>query len=299
MIQLYPSSLRAFLLFVFLIALSSCSKFDKEEPIPSYISIASIELVIPDSLKSKQGSASAKISDAWIFIDDKLQGIYELPATFPVLAQGNVRVKIKPGVIQNGIGSTRPIYPFYDEYTENATLIPEQVTSFKPTVRYLPYTKFVWMENFESAAISLVKTSNSDTTFKSITDTNLVFEGQKSMGIFVDDAHPVFECKSNAAFVLNTNGLPVFLELNYKTNTPIEIGLIANNPAAIITIPALTLNATKDNNNSLYWNKIYINLTDFLGDNFQATNFNVYFRVEKPSGNGISEVYLDNIKLIQ
>ena len=65
------------------ILLNSCSKFDKEEPIPSYISIRKIDLVVPDSLKDKQGSASASISDAWIYIDDKLQGVYQLPAKFP------------------------------------------------------------------------------------------------------------------------------------------------------------------------------------------------------------------------
>ena len=96
----------------------SCSKFDKEEAVPSYISIPAIKLIVPDSLKSQQGTASAKISDAWVYINDVLQGVYELPAKFPVLKEGSNTIKIRAGIKQNGIGSTRPIYPFFNDYIE-------------------------------------------------------------------------------------------------------------------------------------------------------------------------------------
>jgi hypothetical protein len=281
------------------ILLISCSKFDKAEPIPSYISVSSIDLIVPDSLKTLQGTSSAKISDAWVFIDDKLQGIYELPAKFPVLQEGTFSVKIKPGIKQNGIGSTRPIYPFYTEQTESVTLSKEKITNLKANVYYRDFTQFVWKENFEGAAVSLTKTSNSDTTYKITTDPQHVFEGQKSLVGYLDETHRLFEYRSTLPFVLNTNGLPVFLELNYKTNSPIDIGFLANSSVGVLTQPVLTLNATFNDNNELYWNKIYINLTDFIGDYYQSDNFNILFRVEKPAGAGNSVFYLDNIKLVQ
>ncbi len=297
--QLYSFVLTSILVFFSSILLISCNKLDKEEPIPSYITITGIELIVPDSLKTLQGTASAKISDAWVFLDDQLQGIYELPAKFPVLKEGQFTLKIKPGIKQNGIGSTRPIYPFYDEHIESITLNKEKITSVTAKVHYRSFTNFVWKESFEGAAVSLTKTANSDTIFKITSDPQLVFEGQKSLVGVLDENHPLFEYKSTQSFVLNSNGTPVFLELNYKTNSPIDIGFLANSTAATLTQPVLTLNATFNDSNELYWNKIYINLTDFLGDYYQSDNFNILFRVQKPAGSGNSVFYLDNIKLVQ
>ena len=104
MIKFYPAFLRAFPVVLFLLVLVSCNKFDKEERVPSYISIPAIEFIVPDSLKADQGTASAKITDAWIYLDDKLKGIFELPAKFPLLNEGEHSLKVFPGIKQNGIG---------------------------------------------------------------------------------------------------------------------------------------------------------------------------------------------------
>ena len=59
---------------------SSCSKKDLEAEIPAYISIDDITLTTD---LATQGSAAENITDAWVFINDNLVGVYELPATFP------------------------------------------------------------------------------------------------------------------------------------------------------------------------------------------------------------------------
>lgn len=278
--------------------LSSCAKFDKEEPIPCYISIPSIQLVVPDSLKGTQGTASAKISDAWVYIDDKFQGTYELPAKFPVLKEGAHTIKIKAGIKENGIGSTRPAYPFYTEYYQDVFLNQDSFTVMHPIVYYRSYTSFVWKENFEGVATTVKITDNSDTSFKLINNPLNVFEGQKSLYGAMDNNRPILEFKTSNAYELNTSGVPVFLELNYKCNSPIFIGFIANSSLLNYTQPVITLNPTVEGT-EMYWNKIYINLSDFLGDYYQASNFNIVFRCEKSENIGLSEIYLDNIKLLQ
>lgn len=298
MIKIYSAILRSFLVISLLIFQSSCEKFDKEEPIPSYISVPSIQLIVPDSLKSIQGSASAKISDAWFFVDDKFQGTYELPAKFPVLKEGYHKLKIKAGIKENGIGSTRPAYPFYTEYTEEVNLTKDSIISIRPKVNYLSYTNFVWKENFEGVATTLKVSDYSDTTFKLVNAPSLIFEGQKSLYGAVDANRRVLEIKSSSAFVLNTSGNPVFLELNYKCNSPLYIGFTANTSLINISQPVITLNPTIDGAD-LVWNKIYINLSDFLGEYYQASNFNIVFRFEKSDNVAVSEMYLDNIKLLQ
>src|SRR5687767_2026929 len=76
---------------------------DKEEPVPSYIHIDSISL---NSIYSTQGTSDHKITDAWVFVNEQYVGVYELPATFPVLYEGTQNIRIKAGIKKNGISAT-------------------------------------------------------------------------------------------------------------------------------------------------------------------------------------------------
>ena len=88
---------------------SSCQKTFKAET-PSYLNIEKIDLLISNA---SQGTVSNKISDAWVFADDNFLGVYEMPATFPVLINGVHSLKIIPGIKDNGIAASRVQYPFY------------------------------------------------------------------------------------------------------------------------------------------------------------------------------------------
>ena len=74
-------------------ALSACEIINPDEKIPGYIYIDSI--IVKTNL-GYQGSNSQNISDVWINIEDetenKLLGIYQLPAKFPVLKTGKIKI---------------------------------------------------------------------------------------------------------------------------------------------------------------------------------------------------------------
>ncbi|MBL0049748.1 MAG: hypothetical protein IPP32_16835 [Bacteroidetes bacterium] len=296
MIRIYSAFIIAFLCSILFFGLASCSKFDKEEPIPAYIQINAIDLIVPDSLKSLQGSNSSKIVDAWVYLDDRLQGIYELPAKFPVLKDGDYNLRIKAGIKENGIGSTRPIYPFYTEFASSIKLEKEKITSVSPSVYYKSYTNFLWKENFDGITVSLTKRPSSDT---SLTLVSNAFDGTNSMAGYLDANHNTFEYASEKAFVLPTNNTSVFLEMNFKTNAPIMVGFIAIVAGVEYPQPVVTLNPTNDDFSILTWNKIYVNLTGTLEYFAAADNFKIYFRVEKPADGTNAEFYLDNIKLVK
>ena len=57
------------------IIISSCQKEDVGG-VPAYIKINSIEL---------ENNTTSYITDAWVYINGQLQGVYELPSKFPVL----------------------------------------------------------------------------------------------------------------------------------------------------------------------------------------------------------------------
>ncbi len=90
--------------------LTSCYKFDGDQTIPAYLKI---DTVLLKTYYPEQGSNSNAIKDVWVYVNDQQIGAFELPAMFPVLAMGNQKLEIRPGIKVNGISSTRAPYPFY------------------------------------------------------------------------------------------------------------------------------------------------------------------------------------------
>ncbi len=119
--------------FIFAL-LGACELYNPTEPIPAYIHIDKIGLTT--SADGSQGSNSSKITDAWVYIDERLIGCFELPVTFPVLYEGSHQLKIRAGIKVNGIAATRAPYPFYEAYTQSVDLQKGTKITVSPTVKY-------------------------------------------------------------------------------------------------------------------------------------------------------------------
>jgi len=296
MIRYLQTHTNLFLLLAISLIISSCEIINPEETIPSYIRINQIDL------KSEygQGTSSHKITDAWIYVDDELIGAFELPATFPVLSEGNHEIIIKPGIELNGIAPTRAIYPFYRPIIKNINLSKDSIivldSLFTLKTAYYGDTKFPWsnvgQEDFEESGVSIDSTYRSET---GITVTSLdVFEGNNSGLVTLYDSINFFEAKSIEAFDLPGGGSYVFLELNYKTNNHFTVGVFANNlfTGESSQHPIFVINPNNE------WNKIYINLTPTVSRETQALDFNIFFGALLDDDVGKAEIYFDNIKLV-
>ena len=117
------------ILILFIWFISSCRLIDQPEKIPSFIHIEDIAFSISNSL---EGSQSEKITDAWVYVDGNLEGVYELPTTLPLHYEGNHNVTIYPGIKKNGISADREKYPFYTSFTETVNLIPDSIIEIFP-----------------------------------------------------------------------------------------------------------------------------------------------------------------------
>lgn len=104
-----------FFLFLLEFFVWGCSKSKIEADIPAYLSIDS---VFVNTNYQTQGSASHKITDIWVYLNDDFIGAFELPVKIPILKQGNHKITIKAGIKVNGIANTRTAYPFYTEYSQ-------------------------------------------------------------------------------------------------------------------------------------------------------------------------------------
>jgi len=284
------------MLFVLLISqsFSACNKFEGEQTIPAYLRIDTITL---STDYFTQGSNTHQITDAWVYVNDQLVGAFELPATFPVLANGKQKLEIRPGIKLNGIAATRVPYPFYKPYiVQEFNFIEDSVQKINPSTSYYSTSAFAWKEDFEQVSISIESTPQSDTSiFKTQPINNpeaLLSDYSKYSGIItLDEKNKAFKLSSFNAFVLPGQGSPVLLEMDYKCERPFGVGLFASLNGSIVDIPLVVVNKSDT------WKKIYINIGPNVSAYTSALNFKIYFESSLGDDN-LAKYYFDNIKLI-
>ena len=272
--------------------LTGCYKFDGDQTIPSYLKIDSVLL---NTYYPDQGANSNAIKDVWVYVNDQQIGAFELPAMFPVLAIGNQKLEIRPGIKVNGISSTRAPYPFYKPIIYSGFLFtPDSITNVVyPTTEYYPNINFLWMEDFESTGISLTESSSSDTSIvRTQMSNNLDAESRYSGFISLTTEARVYAASSSNSYPIPVQGSPTLLEVDFKTDNFINVGIIVQENSTFIKIPLVILN------HSDVWNKIYVNLGPNLSLYPQATDFKVFFESVLENDLSSASIYLDNIKLI-
>jgi hypothetical protein len=278
--------------------LGSCNLYNPAEPVPSYIRIQKIDLTTDPAI---EGTNSHKITDAWVYIDGKLIGTYELPVLLPVLAEGTHELLIKAGIKVNGISATRAPYPFYNSYKQSITLTAGAITSVSPTVTYvsgLDWTE-IWMEDFENPAVMTLDTSATGT------DTNMfhrmiadgttspeVFEGNGSGIAYIDSDNSKFEYMSSISYFLPRGDSPVFLEFNYRSNYDFVVGVFAHGSSGTFQTKVINVHGT------LAWNKIYVYLSPTITASGTATDYTIFFGMLNTTESNGLYLALDNIKLI-
>ena len=275
--------------------LTSCETFNAEIEPPAYIFIE--DFTIDNAgVDAKWQIKSSKISDVWLYVDEsQFKGAYELPATIPIAEQGRHSISLRAGIKDAGIATKRAIYPFYMEYQiDNFNLIPNHLDTMKPVTKYDFVSGTIvdaWFEDFESLFSSWENNPASDTVLQYVSDSTKVFDGSYSGGIFLGKNDLFYELNSTPPlYDLPKNGTPTYLELNYRCNHEFIVGLYANFKSE--QIPIYTVKERAE------WNKIYLNLTDYLSQNNDAYNFSVFIGVSRDVSEGDVEIYLDNIKLI-
>jgi hypothetical protein len=281
-----------FLMFATIAAaiFSACSADNLEPGIPAFVQVEHFNL---QTNYAQEGTNSHKITDVWVFADDQTIGVFELPATIPILKNGPGKLRLEAGIKLNGIKTTRVNNTFFEPVIiEPYIFIPDSIATLNPTVTYRTQNVFVWMEDFESGSISI------DTT-RLLSKANIVlspideaFEGSFSGLIELTTDNNIFEAASFESFVLPASGKPVFLEMNYKNEYTFSVGIFSQTSGEIIKKEIIYLSPQED------WNKIYINLTEKLIESQNAVDFKIFFRTVLPESLESANIYLDNIKLM-
>lgn len=282
--------------------LCSCEIHNPPEPIPAYIQIDSFSL--QPNQKADAGSLSHDIEDAWVFVDDNLIGVYDIPAKIPILESGRHKLTIAPGILVSTVSTLRENYLFYTAYTDpNFDMITGEVQAVTPVVtyrdslggyRYLPIDDFEGpfpqLDSFSGSQVPIVLTSNA----------SLVFEGKQSGLVNIGSNDSVVFIKT-PNYELPQQGKTVYMELNYYSDYPVTIGMYVNNlNTQNQIIDYLTLNPTTDDEEEERWKKAYVELTSIVSGATNPNHFFAYFqvRVDEPSNRKEGRFMIDNVKFL-
>ncbi len=280
------------LFFIFIASIfiaSSCKVFNPDEVTPSYIYVDDI-LVNPTST---QGSSSDNIIDAWVYVDGSYIGTWELPAKIPIHAEGEYNLQIFAGIKKSGLTALRVTNEFMNSFDTTMNSIPNNLDSLTPIVTYESAT--FWIEDFEDPGVKFTKASYSDTNLLITNNASEVFEGNGTGKVKFANSHLLFEAKTNEPSFNSfpRGGRPVYLEMDFKSNEVLTIGIYHNNlSTSLIKEEYFNLNPSDGK-----WKKIYLDLSDVVSQQIRATEFEVYLEIKKNISSS-PEVLVDNIKVI-
>lgn len=270
-------------IIVIIIGLVSCKK-DKSAEETFFMRAEQVN-VVPTS---KQGSASHKITDLWLYVNGQFQGAYPTDALLPIVSKGKpVTINIFAGIKNNGISNTRINWNFYELFT-----LDTFVTSNANIVRnidfeYNPFTTFDWLESFDGSTGFAIKKSSISSVNYRMAEPADCFEG-RSIYLALSGDSVTAQIESTNSYSLPSGSSNVYLELNYKGNEDFTVGLIGDNDEFK---PALNIAASES------WNKIYVQLSTAVSSSPVSSKYRVAFRLLKRDDLD-PKIFLDNIKLI-
>jgi hypothetical protein len=202
-------------------------------------------------------------------------------------------LQFNAGILLNGISATRAAYPFFVPWDTVVDLYRGRTDTLRPRTSYRNTVRYVWLEDFDNLGFGLRARSGSDTVLLRENRTDSVFEGLSSLYMAVDQRAPYLVAESIDQFGL-TAGKPCFLELNYRNNVPLQVGLQSqlgsdiSDPLWIVELAPAAL-----------WSKQYINFSPYLGV-VNGARYRVLLRPLHSSGSTVtSRVWVDNLKLLQ
>ena len=102
-----------------------------------------------------------------------------------------------------------------------------------------------------------------------------------------------FEIATEELDSLPQQGAPVYLELDYMSNTQFLVGLYVNFPQGAVLQKDLLWVTPKEE-----WNKIYINLTSSISESIGAESFKVFIVMKRDFDQNINSMYFDNFKVV-
>jgi hypothetical protein len=265
----------------------------KNNPDPSWIEVNQWTLAANPNSQYPTGELTNNFTDAWVYVNDEVIGVFEVPFKIPILKSGPVNIKIYPAIRNNGISATKKIYPFVDVFELNTELIPNQVLTLNPVTKYKDAVQF-WLEEFEDAAMKIQDDPVSLANITKGNDPNILqwgnFYGRVDLN-YIDSTWSAYTDN-----MVLPKGKEVYMEIDYYNTNSFITGLIWISSTSIINNPHILLNGQDPS--LVKWKKVYIDLKELVSNSQGAEYFKQSFETILSSDLTSSFIVIDNIKVV-
>jgi hypothetical protein len=277
-----------------LFLLSACVK---NNPDPSWLQVNAWTLEANASLNGEEGVLTHNITDAWVYVDDKLIGVFEVPFKIPILKDGLCNIRIYPTIRINGISSTKMKNEHMLPYEVSATLVKNQTLTLNPVTQYREGLSF-WVEDFEDINIKLTDDPNTSSANLNLANDSLQwFNGNYYAKINLTAQDSMWVAYTNQDQQLTIpKGKQAVLELDYCNSVVFSNYLLFVNANGITENPMISMN--KSPLSALRWKKIYILLSEVIGYGPNNTNYVQAFKAFYDNTVMNNVILIDNLKVV-
>ena len=285
--------MKVILLFIPLaFLLSTCIK---NNPDPAWLEVNDWTLMANANYFGAEGALTENLTEAWVYVNDDLIGVFEVPFKIPILKSGAVDIKVFPAIKNNGISATKKVYPFLETYQINAVLVANETLTISPTTKYKD-NLFFTIEDFEDINTNIVNDPNTSAASFSLSNNNLQwFNGNFYAKVALNATDSTWIAYTNWASYI-PKGIEVYLEIDYRNSNSVTTGLLAISPSGTLPNTHIRLNAKKSL--PVVWKKIYLDLREMVSASANGAYFEQSFEAYLEDGLSNTEIEIDNIKLI-
>ena len=277
--------------FSLFILVSSCVK---NNPDPSWLEVNEWQLNSNIDLSGLEGELTESITNAQVYIDDQLIGIFEVPFRIPILKTGAVNVKVYPVVINNGISATKKLYPFLERYEIDAELVQNEDLVINPVTNYKSITNF-WVEDFEDINNSIENDQTSLATLQLSNENLTAFNGNFYGKVVLNEVDTTWVGNTTDQLAI-PKGSECYLEIDYYVTNDLYTGLLFVSPSGSQNNVNVRLNGQEPEN--VVWKKIYIELKELISASPNNTQFLQTFTAFLNEGESEGLICIDNIKVL-
>ncbi len=258
--------------------LAGCNVVNPHEQVPTYVHVDSFAFV--SNPRNSSLPVSHNINTVWAYYNNAPIGTFDLPANIPVMATGDGRLTVVPGIPLSGYNNFLAAYPFYHADTLDFAAQPGKVISFLPKTGY-----YTTVKNGQ------LTYPNSTGDFKTSQGVGMNFDSGVCKIKLTRPTDTLSEVYS-PAFTIKLNA-DIFLEFDYKCSVPFYVGFQANlNGSSYVEKIYLVGVNTSD-----HWQKFYLSAKSFASQ-YKGDTYNVYFKSSLPSEQSAGNVYLKQVQLL-
>jgi len=274
--------------------LSACVK---NNPDPAWLEVNEWVLEANSSLNGEEGQLTHNLTDAWVYVDEQLIGVFEVPFKIPILKEGAANIRIYPTIRVNGISATKMRNEHLVPFELNGVFVKNQTLTVTPVTHYKDNVNF-WIEDFEDINIKLTDDPNISSAHLTLAnDTLKWFNGNYYAKVMLSATDSIWVANTNQDQQLTIpKNKQAMLEIDYCNSVPFTNYLLFVNANGVTENAMVTMN--KSPLNALRWKKIYILLSEVITAGPNNTNYIQAFRAFHDAAISSNFILIDNIKVV-